>query len=464
MGKEMTIRIVSVGIIALLLYAFHQLIVGNLTALDNRLIMLALLYATLAVSLNLINGITGQFSIGHAAFYQVGAYVTGYIAVMTYNPTMMPDWLWVVLMMIVGGVAAGIAGLIVGLPSLRLRGDYLAIVTLGFGEIIRILVQNINQVGGSYGLTIKPVEGGDVIKITPIWMALLLLIVVIAVSRNLLKTAHGLQFLSVREDELAASAMGVNTTRTKVTAFILGAAFAGMAGALFSHYEGFITPKNFFMDQSFLILAMVVIGGTGSITGAALSGIVLTILPEALRDLPAVPAIVLLAFVLASIVVLFISGRVRPLLKLKEASASQTLLAVLGALGLAVLLYGCVWAYGQEIPIVSKAGVILAVLGVVAAIVLSKYRTVSLASFGYFVLLIGMILALTIPFRMGLESISFVSSNLATTSYQANNLRMPFFAVILVIIMLGRPQGVFGHREFSWSFLTRKNRTQQVPA
>ncbi|MEO7453413.1 MAG: branched-chain amino acid ABC transporter permease, partial [Fimbriimonadales bacterium] len=142
--------------------------------------------------------------------------------------------------------------------------------------------------------------------------------------RNLLKTAHGLQFLSVREDELAASAMGVNTTRTKVTAFILGAAFAGMAGALFSHYEGFITPKHFFMDQSFLILAMVVIGGTGSITGAALSGIVLTILPEVLRDLPDVPALVLLAFVLSSIVVLIVSTRVRPLLKLKEASGSET--------------------------------------------------------------------------------------------------------------------------------------------
>ena len=463
MGREMTVRYLSVGLVGLLLYAFHQLVIGNLTDLDNRLIMLALLYGTLAVSLNLINGITGQFSIGHAAFYQVGAYVTGYVAVTTYNPSMMPDWLWLVLMMIVGGVAAGIAGLIVGLPSLRLRGDYLAIVTLGFGEIIRILVQNIQAVGGSYGLTIKPEAGGDVIKITPIWMALLLLIVVIAVSRNLLKTAHGLQFLSVREDELAASAMGVNTTRTKVTAFILGAAFAGMAGALFSHYEGFITPKNFFMDQSFLILAMVVIGGTGSITGAALSGIVLTILPEALRDLPEVQAMVLLAFVLAAIVVLVIGGRLRPLLKLKEASGSQTLFAAIGGLGLLGLLYGCYWVFTQQIPIVTKAGVILAVFGILAAIVLSRYRMVSLASFGYFVLVISLMLALTIPFRMGLESIPFIASNLATTSYQASNLRMPFFAVILVIIMLGRPQGVFGHREFSWGFLTGK-KSQQVPA
>jgi branched-chain amino acid transport system permease protein len=463
MGKQLLIRFVSIGIIAALLVVFHSFIVGNLEELDNRLIMLALLYGTLAVSLNLINGITGQFSIGHAAFYQGGAYVTGYVAVHMYNPTGMPDWLWLVLMMLLGGAVAGLAGFVVGLPSLRLRGDYLAIVTFGFGEIIRILVQNMEFVGGSYGLTIKPEAGGDVIKITPIWMALLLLIVVIGVSRNLLKTAHGLQFLSVREDELAASAMGVNTTRTKVTAFILGAAFAGMAGALFSHYEGFITPKQFFMDQSFLILAMVVIGGTGSITGAALSGIVLTILPEALRDLPAIPAISLLAFVLSAIVVLVVSGRVRRHMKLKEKSGSQSVFGALGALGVAGLAYGCFWVFTQDIPIVTKAGVIMAALGIVAAILLSKYRMVSLASFGYFAALISLILAITIPLRMGLEGVPFVAENLTTTAYQAGNLRMPFFAAILVIIMLSRPQGVFGHREFSWSFLTRK-KTREVPA
>ena len=463
MGKAMLVRLGSIALVTALLVVFHQFVVGNLQELDNRYIMLALLYATLAVSLNIINGITGQFSIGHAAFYQVGAYVTGYIAVTTYNPGIMPDWIWLILMMVVGGVAAGIAGLIVGMPSLRLRGDYLAIVTLGFGEIIRILVQNMEFLGGSYGLTIKPETGGDVIKITPIWMALLLLIVVIAVSRNLLKTAHGLQFLSVREDELAASAMGVNTTKTKVTAFILGAAFAGMAGALFSHYEGFITPKHFFMDQSFLILAMVVIGGTGSITGAALSGFVLTILPEALRDLPPIPAISLLAFTIAGIIALMVSARARPKLELGEPSGSQKAFSVFGSLGIAATFYMCYWALTQDIPIVTKAGVVLAVLGVLAAIVLSKKRIASLASFGYFVVLIGLIFALTVPFRMGLESVPFVTENLAATSYQAGNLRMPFFAVILIIIMLGRPQGVFGHREFSWGFLNRK-KTQEVAA
>jgi len=440
-----------VGLV-LLLVGFHYLVVGNLQELDNRLIVLALLYATLSVSLNIINGITGQFSIGHAAFYQVGAYVTGYVAVTTYKPGMMPDWLWLVLMMIVGAIAAGFAGLVVGLPSLRLRGDYLAIVTLGFGEIIRIVVQNLEIVGGSYGLTMKPTGGGEVIQITPVWMVLLLLILAIAISRNLLKTAHGLQFLSVREDELAASAMGVNTTKTKVTAFIIGAAIAGMAGALFSHYEGFITPKHFFMDQSFLILAMVVIGGTGSITGAALSGIVLTLLPEALRDLPAIPAITMLAFVVAAIILLMISARVRPKLELGEATAPRMVFGLVGFLGLIGVIWGTVLALGQDIPIVTKAGIVLGALGIIGAIAFSSKRSPNLAAWGYFVGLVGLMVALSIPLRMGFESLPFVADNLASTSYQAGNLRMPFFAVTLILIMLSRPQGVFGHREFSWNF------------
>jgi branched-chain amino acid transport system permease protein len=277
---------------------------------------------------------------------------------------------------------------------------------------------------------------------------------VIGVSRNLLKTAHGLQFLSVREDELAASAMGVNTTKTKVTAFIIGAAFAGMAGALFSHYEGFITPKHFFMDQSFLILAMVVIGGTGSITGAALSGIVLTLLPEALRDLPAIPAITMLAFVVAAIIMLMVSARARPKLALEEASTPRMVFGVVGALGLAGVVYGCILAFSQDIPVVTKAGLILAAFGIIAAIFLSGKRMTSLASWGYFVGLIALMVGLSIPLRMGFESLPFIADNLATTSYQAGNLRMPFFAATLILIMLSRPQGVFGHREFNWNFIT----------
>ena len=458
MGKAMLVRLASFALVAVCLWVFHAYVIGSLGGVDQRYLMLAILSAVLAVSLNIINGITGQFSIGHAAFYQVGAYTTGYVATTTYNPTAMPDWLWLTLMMILGAVAAGVAGLVVGLPSLRLRGDYLAIVTLGFGEIIRIIVINVEELGGAHGLQIKK-EGLGVIQITPVWMALLLLILVIAVSRNLLKSAHGLQFLSVREDELAASAMGVNTTKTKVTAFIIGAAFAGMAGALFSHYEGFIAPKHFSMEISFLILAMVVIGGNGSITGAALAGIVLTLIPEGLRDLPAVPAIALLGFVVSMILVFALNTRLSRKIDLDESQGQRTAFGVVGVIGLAAVLYFCYLAFQQvQVPSVIRFGVVLAGLGIAVAILLAKKRMRTLAGFGYTFALLALMIALTIPLKMGLESVPFIWDNLKSTSYQAANLRMPLFAFLLVMIMLSRPQGLLGHRELSLDSIFRRRR------
>ncbi|RYG19052.1 branched-chain amino acid ABC transporter permease, partial [bacterium] len=255
-----------------------DVVARGMDSFAQRLIMLAALYVVLAVSLNLINGITGQFSMGHAAFYQVGAYTTMVLAESLKAPHGLPGPVWVILMMVAGAITASIAGLLVGLPSLRLRGDYLAIVTLGFGEIVRIVVQNQPSLGGAYGKNVAP-------QFQYIWLTWLLAIVVIAVCRNLLKTAHGLPFLAVREDETAALAMGVNVTRTKVVAFVIGSAFAGAAGAVFAHFEGFVSPNQFTMAQSFIIVTMVVLGGTGSITGSAFAAVLLFYLPEKMRDL-----------------------------------------------------------------------------------------------------------------------------------------------------------------------------------
>ncbi len=183
-------RLVSLLAVLLLLLFVQKIIFpafDSLGGLDNRLLVLCCLFATLAVSLNLINGITGQFSIGHAAFYLIGAYTTGFITIKYYEQANLNPTLWLVLMVFAGAIASGIVGFIVGLPSLRLRGDYLAVVTLGFGEIVRIIVQNQEVIGGSYGMSIP-------VKITPLWMVVLLLIFCIAVCRNLLKTAHGLKF------------------------------------------------------------------------------------------------------------------------------------------------------------------------------------------------------------------------------------------------------------------------------
>ena len=222
----------------------------------SRLAFLAAIYVTLAVSLNIINGICGQFSLGHAAFYHIGAYTGGFLTVTFYQRFGMDIMPWLLIMLPVGAVLAGLVGFIVGLPSLKLKGDYLAIVTLGFGEIIRIITINISEIGGSYGIVGIPV-------VKPIWLAWFVAIVCIAVSRNLVKSAHGLSFLAVREDEIAAAAMGVNVTKTKVTAFVIGSAFAGAAGILFAQFEGYINPDHFKMEVSFIILTMVVLGGTG---------------------------------------------------------------------------------------------------------------------------------------------------------------------------------------------------------
>ena len=186
--------------------------------------------------------------------------------------------------LIVGGLLAAAIGYIVGLPSLRLRGDYLAIVTLGFGEIIRVGAENTDAVGGSRGFTGIVREGLFVPGIANFFWVYLMVAVVILVSRNLRFSTQGLSFLSVREDEIAAQAMGVNTTKVKVKAFVLGAFFAGVAGALFAHFEQSVLPTSFGFVRSFDFVTMVVLGGLGSITGAVLAAVILTALPEVLRS------------------------------------------------------------------------------------------------------------------------------------------------------------------------------------
>ena len=270
------IRIGSIILAVLACVGFDQLVGGLPNQGLYRLAILACLNVILAVSLNLINGITGQFSIGHAAFYMVGAYTSAILTSKFYNPSI-PEPVWLVLMMVAGAITSSIAGFIVGLPSLRLKGDYLAIVTLGFGQILMIIVQANEGLGGAYGYKLP-------LDIQLLWIAALAMIFVIAVCRNMLRTSYGLQFLAVREDEVASLAMGVNITRVKVSAFVIGAAFAGLAGGAFALCEKFIAIKNFDMAYSFMILTMVVLGGTGSITGSALAGFAVFALPEYLRS------------------------------------------------------------------------------------------------------------------------------------------------------------------------------------
>jgi len=238
----------------------------------------------LAVSLNLVNGHTGQFSLGHGGFMAVGAYVSSMITLYGEKPffaavgaNTFTSALLFLGALTAGGLLAAAFGLLVGIPSLRLKGDYLAIVTLGFGEIIRVIIQNTDTVGGARGLTGIPLY-------TNFFWAFGLAAVTIYVIANLVNSTYGRGFLSVRDDEVAAEAMGINTTKYKVVAFVLGSFFAGIAGGLYAHFFQYITPEGFNFLKSVDVVIMVILGGMGSTIGVTVAAIVLTLLNEFLRQ------------------------------------------------------------------------------------------------------------------------------------------------------------------------------------
>jgi branched-chain amino acid transport system permease protein len=232
----------------------------------------------MAVSLNLINGYTGQFSLGHAGFMAVGAYTAAVITNKFGELNIFAANGIFAVALLAGGLAAALAGLLVGIPTLRLRGDYLAIVTLGFGEIIRVIVQNLDAVGGARGLSVAH-------NWTNLFWAFDLAAVTIYVVASLVNSTYGRGFIAVRDDEIAAEAMGINTTKYKVTAFVIGAFFAGIAGGLYAHAKFFITPNGFGFMQSIAFVVMVILGGMGNTIGVVLAAILLTLLPEGLRML-----------------------------------------------------------------------------------------------------------------------------------------------------------------------------------
>jgi branched-chain amino acid transport system permease protein len=252
-----------------------------------RVLMLCGINITLAVSLNLVNGFTGQFSIGHAGFMAVGAYTSAVFSLHAGRPWVagleaagvpapLAQGLAFLAALLLGGAFAAIAGYLVGLPSLRLRGDYLAIVTLGFGEIIRVVIQNLDITGRALGLSGIPGW------VNFFWV-FLVAVAVIVLSVNLANSTHGRALFAIRDDEVAAEALGVNTTAYKVLAFVIGAFFAGVAGGLSVHLLSVASPDSFTFLRSIEVIAMVVLGGLGSVSGSVLAAIVLTLLPEVLR-------------------------------------------------------------------------------------------------------------------------------------------------------------------------------------
>ncbi|NLN65366.1 MAG: branched-chain amino acid ABC transporter permease [Clostridiaceae bacterium] len=239
----------------------------------------------LAVSLNLITGFTGQFSLGHAGFMSIGAYTCTIITLRV------PTTLGFITGLLAGAILAALVGAVVGLPTLRLRGDYLAIATLGMAEIIRIIFLNLDITNGAAGLF------NNNQYVNWFWLFLFTAGTVVLIS-NFIKSSHGRACISIREDEIAAEAVGINSTKYKVTAFVMGAFFAGIAGSMHSSYFYFIKPDLFGFLKSINILVIVVFGGLGSISGSIIAAILLALISTSLQSIPELQMVIYAAMLI----------------------------------------------------------------------------------------------------------------------------------------------------------------------
>ncbi|MDL2218782.1 branched-chain amino acid ABC transporter permease [Ruminococcaceae bacterium OttesenSCG-928-O06] len=274
--------LVTLAVVLVVYLVMQQLInAGIINAFLRGIINLACINVVAAVSLNMVTGLLGQLVLGHAGFMLVGAYASALF-------TKSVGWdlsLSLFPSLLIGGLVAAVTGLLVAIPALRLRGDYLAIITLGFGEIIRVFAYNLPFTGGPGGLsgigtlTSRTNPAGMFNYLFPIAAFVIFFSYTFGTSRS------GRAVLAIREDEIAAESSGINTTYYKLLAFVLSAFFVGIAGGMYAHQIGIIAPGKFDFNRSVEILMMVVLGGMGSITGAVISATALTALPELLRSL-----------------------------------------------------------------------------------------------------------------------------------------------------------------------------------
>jgi branched-chain amino acid transport system permease protein len=306
MTKNRTTSFLMLAVLVVLLPFVAQLF-GNAWV---RILDTALMYVLLALGLNIVVGYAGLLDLGYVAFYALGAYLFGLLA----SPQLASNFAWIAqafpggvhvsfwLVLPLAALLAGCAGMLLGAPTLKLRGDYLAIVTLGFGEIIRVFIQNldhpINITNGPMGLNAidsitlfgfdfgKPHEvlGMQVASVTNFYFLLLALALgSLGICWRLENSRIGRAWMAIREDEIAAKAMGINTRNLKLLAFGMGATFGGLSGAVFAGFQGFVSPESFALNESVMIVAMVVLGGIGHLPGVVLGAVLLAALPEVLR-------------------------------------------------------------------------------------------------------------------------------------------------------------------------------------
>lgn len=254
----------------LLTYVILSVLIQSdvINAYSKQILILLGINVMLAVSLNLIIGFTGQLALGHAGFMSAGGYASAILTMKLHLPFPIA--------LLAGGIVAAFLGFLIGKPILKLKGDYLAITTLGFGEIIRVIIVNLDFLGGPRGLAGIPQKT----SFTIVYLAAIATVIVVY---NIIHSPHGRAMISIREDEIASEAMGINTTYYKIMSFVVGSGLAGIAGGLYAHYFMYLEPKSFDFMKSFEILTFVVMGGMGSLSGSVLSASVLTYLPEVLR-------------------------------------------------------------------------------------------------------------------------------------------------------------------------------------
>jgi branched-chain amino acid transport system permease protein len=288
---------VGLGVIAIALAVLPFVVEASAGRGWVRIIDFALLYIMLALGLNIVVGFAGLLDLGYIAFYAVGAYVYALLASPHFN-LHLPFWI----ILPIGAAVACLFGVLLGAPTLKLRGDYLAIVTLGFGEIIRIFLNNLSQpvnlTNGPQGITLidpfrigsfnfatrETILGLDVTgPIKYYYFMVLLVIVIIVINLRLQNSRIGRAWEAIREDEVAARAMGINTRNMKLLAFAMGASFGGISGGIFSATQGFISPESFVLVESVMVLSMVVLGGMGNVFGVVLGAVLLSFVPEVLR-------------------------------------------------------------------------------------------------------------------------------------------------------------------------------------
>lgn len=270
-NKSMFKSLITFAVIVAVYLVLSTLINGRvINSYYSGILVLAFINIILAVSLNLVVGFTGQLALGHAGFMAIGAYLSAYLSKTYHLPF--------ILVLVLGGLLASALALIVGVPTLKLKGDYFAITTLAFGEIIKGIITNTDLIGGARGLSGIP-------RNTNFSWAFIIMVLSVVVIYNIIHSSPGRAMISVRENEIAAEAMGINTFKYKLLAFIIAAFIAGVAGGLYAHYYTFIQPQSFNFMKSIEILTFVVFGGMGSLSGSVIATFILTALPEALRSL-----------------------------------------------------------------------------------------------------------------------------------------------------------------------------------